>query len=171
MPNLGPGVPNNVSVTPVPLLVFTPTPNVTATARFFNPGSSTVYIGGANVSPLSGIPVRPGNRPVELANVNVSLYACSGYSTITLSGTTSTTALTNGGTAFTMTSGASLATSAYFALGSGTGIEYLQVSSVSTNGATVLSTTTPFLYDHAASVTVSTITATPGPLVVIAGAV
>ena len=171
MPNLGPGVPNNVSATPVPLLVFTPTPSVPATCRFYNPGSATIYIGGANVSPFNGLPILPGNRPLELQNVNVNLYACSGVNSIGATGTL-TGAAPAGVTLLTVAT-AGVTAGTYIRVGSGTGMEYLFVSSV-TGASTPWSatTSTATLYDHAASVTVATnVVAAAGPLSVSAGVV
>lgn len=169
MPNLGSGVPNNVSVTPVPLQVFTPTPSVQASCRFYNPGPSVVYIGGSNVSPSTGLPVLPGNRPVELQNVNVNLYACSGTSsqvaTTTISGASAA-----GTTGFTVAASlASMIVGAFVQVGNGTSAEWLQVVTVSASGLTI--TTTKTLYDHATGNTIATVAATPGPLSVTAGVI
>src|ERR1700677_199716 len=103
MPFLGAGVDNHVNVTPTPVLVFTPNPSAAAaTARFFNEGSATVYVGGANVSQFNGIPLMP-NQKVELSNVNGSLYACGGYSA-GANNTTMSGASAAGSTSFTVAS-------------------------------------------------------------------
>lgn len=171
MPNLGPGVPNNVSVTPIPLLVFTPTPNVPASCRFYNSGSSVAYIGGPNVSPVNGLPILPGNRPVELQNVNVNLYACSGVNSVANTGTLS--AATGAGTTSLTVATAAPTVGTYLRVGNGTGVEYLFVTAVS-GAATpwTATTSTATLYDHASGATVATVTsAAPGPLSVTAGVV
>jgi hypothetical protein len=168
--NLGPGVPANTSVTPIPTLVFTPTPSVPATCRFYNSGSSVVYIGGANVSPVNGFPILPGNRPVELQNVNVNLYACSGVAQVNTSGHATLSALNAAGsTTFTVATAAPTA-STYVQLGSGTSLEYLFVSSFTGSGTPwTVTTSTASLYDHISGSTMATVVATPNPLNVSAG--
>lgn len=166
MPQFPPGTPNNVSVTPVPLQVFTPTPGVTSSVRFYNPGPATVYVGLANVSPVNGLPIAPGNRPVELQNANTTLYACSGYSSAGAT-TTLSAATTAGSTTFTP--GTLLTAGSYYRIGNATGVEFVQAASVSASSA--VTTTTPLLYDHATGATVATLTVVPGPLSVQAGVV
>lgn len=164
MPNLPPGSPNNVSVTPAAMLVFTPTPSVQASVRFYNAGSGTAYVGGTGVTPGSGFPIPPGNRPLELQNINTNLYACSGIqsvgATTTLSG-----AAAAGATTFTVAS--AVVVGAWLRVGNGTGVEYVQVAS----GTGTVTTSSALLYDHAASATVATVTASPTPLSVQAGVV
>lgn len=169
MVNLPPGSPNNVNVTPIPLQVFTPTPNVQASCRFYNPGPGVVYVGGANVSPSNGIPILPGNRPVELQNVNVNLYACSGFSSVNAGGGITSAVNAAGSTLFTVTTHAPTANT-YIQLGNGTSLEYLFVSSFTGAGTPwTVTTSTGSLYDHVASSTLSTINAVPGPLSIQAG--
>lgn len=171
MPNLPPGSPNNVSVTPIPLQVFTPTPSVPSSCRFYNSGSGVVYIGGANVSPVNGLPILPGNRPVELQNVNVNLYACSGVNGVAATGTLSG-APAAGTTSLTVATVAPTANT-YIRVGSSTGVEYLFVTAVS-GAATpwTATTSTATLYDHASGTSVATVVNTSsGPLSVTAGVV
>lgn len=168
--NFPPGSPNNLSVTPVPVQVFTPNPSAQASIRIFNAGSSVVYVGGANVSPLSGFPVLPGNRPVDLQNVNVNVFMCSGASVVAATGTISaaTAAGNNSWTVATLNPGG---VGGYIRLGNLPGAEYLQIAT--TTGAVspwTITTTTNSLYDHAASATVATLTALPVPVSVQAGA-
>lgn len=172
MPYLGPGVPANASVTPIPTLVFTPTPNAAATCRLSNPGSATVYVGGANVSPVNGFPIPPGNRPVELNNVGVSLYACSAVASVNSSGHATLSALNAAGsTLFTVATAAPTA-GTYVQLGSGTSLEYLFVSSFTGAGTPwTVTTSTASLYDHISGSTMATVVAVPGPLNVSAGVV
>lgn len=164
MPNFPPGSPNNVNVTPAASLVFTPTPGVQASVRFWNPGSGTTYVGGPGVTPGNGLPILPGNRPVELQNVNVSLYACSGITSVGAA-TTVSGAVAAGATTFTVASAVTVG--AWLRIGNGTGVEYVQVSA----GTGTVTTSSALLYDHAASATVATVTASPGPLSVQAGVV
>ncbi len=171
MPYLGPGVPANTSVTPLPALVFTPTPGAAATCRIANPGSSVIYIGGPNVSPVNGIPVLPGNRPIELQNVNVSLYACSGVGAANAGNATLSGRNDAGSTLFTVATAAPTA-GTYVRVGSITGVEYLYVSSFTGAGTPwTVTTSTASVYDHATGSTVATVNAVPGPLLVTAGVV
>jgi hypothetical protein len=145
MPNLGPGVDQHINLTPVGVQVFTPTPGAPATVRLSNEGSGgTVYIGGAGVSPASGFPLLPGNVPVKLQNVNVNLYACSGYST-TAAATTLTAPANAGATSLAVTSGTGTVTGAYVLVGTGAGSELVQITA---GGGTATLTVTPLLYDH-----------------------
>ncbi|SRR6266568_76936 len=165
MPNLGPGVPNNVVATPAPLLVFTPTPGAAASCRFVNLGSSTAYIGGPGVSPGNGLPLAPGNRPVDLQTANVNLYACSGVSGVIATTTLTAAAVAAGATSFTVAAAVTAGT--YLRVGNSTGVEYVLASSVASN--TVVTTGTPIVYDHAASATVATVTPAATPLTISAG--
>lgn len=172
MPNFPPGTPNNVSVTPVPLQVFTPTPGVQASCRLYNPGPGTAYVGGANVSPSNGLPIPPGNRPVELQNINVNLYACSGNNGQAATNGTLTGAAPAGVTLLTVAT-AAVTANTYIRVGNGTGTEYLYVASVTGSSTPWTATTSSAtLYDHATGVTVATgVIAASTPLSVQAGVV
>jgi hypothetical protein len=155
MPYYGPGIPNNISVTPVATQVFTPTSGAAATCRITNPGPGTAYIGGVGVTPFNGLPVLPGNRPVQLQNVNASLYACSGVVSVGALGTLAG-ASTAGSLLFTVAT-AGVTAGTYIRLGNGSAMEYLSVASVTGAGTPWTATTsTGSLYDHAASCTVAT---------------
>ena len=159
MPYLGAGVANNAPVTPIPTAVFTPTPGVAATCRFYNPGGNVVYIGGANVSPVNGLPILPGNRPLELQNANTTLYACCGVGYANPGNGTLLARTDAGSTLFTVTTAAPTA-GTYVRVGSGTGVEYLYISTVVAVGGTpyTVTTSTASLYDHAVATTVATLT-------------
>src|SRR5580698_5979087 len=103
MPNLGPGNDQHVNTSPTPTWVFTPTPNAPSSVRFYNEGSNVVYVGQSGVTPFNGLPILPGNRPVEFQNVLATLYACSNASAGTVSATVSA-ALTAGTNSFTVAS-------------------------------------------------------------------
>jgi hypothetical protein len=167
VPNFPPGSPNNVSVTPVALLVFTPTPGVQASARFWNPGPATVYVGaGSNVNAANGFPIPPGNRPVELQNVNVPLYAASGGN-VAATSTLTAAALAAGVTTFTLSTATLNATGpGYLKIGNGSAVEYVSYSTITSSS---VATVTATQYAHGVSETVSTISAVPGPLSVQAG--
>jgi hypothetical protein len=146
MAYFGPGVPNNVNLTPTAMLVFTPNPSANSTVRIVNQGSSTVYVGGANVSANSGIPVAPLAR-IELPVMNTSLYAAGSYGPSTASSTTLAAATTAATTA--ITTAASVPTGSTLLIGNGSGTEF---ATVTVGGTTV--GTSPLLYDHASGAAV-----------------
>lgn len=167
MPNFPPGSPNNVSVTPINALVFTPTPGVQASVRLWNPGTSTVYVGVAGLTPANGLPILPGNRPIELQNINVPLYACSGVSSLGAPGTVAT-ATAAGVTSLTVATVAPTANT-YLKYGNGSSVEYVLVSAVAGAASPWTATTSATLLDHGANSTAATAVAVPGPLSVQAG--
>src|SRR5215469_15733964 len=144
--NFPPGSPNNVNVTPINQLVFTPTPNVQASVRLYNPGPSTVYVGVAGVTPANGLPILPGNRPIELQNINVNLYACSGVSSIGAPGTVSS-ATSAGVTALTVATVAPTV-GTYLRYGNGNSVEYLSVTAVAGASTPWTATTSATQLDH-----------------------
>jgi hypothetical protein len=171
MPYLGPGLSNNVNVTPAPVQVFTPTPGAAASCRFANLGSGVVYVGGANVSPVNGFPIYPGNRPVTLPNVGVNLYACSGVGIVN-AGNATLSAVTPAGTTSLTVATAAPTAGTYIRVGNGTGVEYLSVVSFTGSGTPWTATTsTATVYDHVTGATVATVAAVPGLLSVTAGVV
>jgi hypothetical protein len=171
VPNLGAGVDQHVNTAPVPTWVFTPTPSVSSTLRLYNEGSQIVYVGGANVSPINGLPLFPGARPLELQNIGSTIYTCSYASTVgsTISATLSANFVA-GGSSVPVTTGYStgiLVGSTIF-LGTGTAAEVLVVSATA---ATTITTSTVTLYDHKTAATVTLASTTPGQLRVTAGVV
>lgn len=174
MPYLGPGVGQTIQPTALPTWVFTPTPGQAATVRITNNSANIVYLGGSNVSQYNGLPLPPGNRPVELQNCPFTVYTAaaafpSGNNT-TISGSQ-----VQGVSAFTAAAGTGLYAGGTLQVGNGTNLEYVVVSTIvnlgGTTGTSTVTTTTPFLYDHAASSTVSTVTVRPGNVTVSAGIV
>jgi hypothetical protein len=167
VPTLPPGAPNNVSVTPIGLLVFTPTPGVQASIRVWNPGSSVVYIGGPSVTPVTGFPILPGNRPINIQNVGVPIYACSGVSSFAGSG--NVVAATVAGVTSLTVATVQPAAGSYIKYGNGNSIEYVQVNGAITGAGPWTVPTTATQLDHGANSTAATATATPGPLSIQAG--
>jgi hypothetical protein len=167
MPNLGAGVDQHVNVAAVPTWVFTPTPGVTATARFFNEGSQVAYIGQSYVTSVNGLPVLPNCR-VELPNVNVPLYAASGVNPSALNSTTLSGAQTAGASSFTVASGTGFAVGGTIQFDAGAQTEYLILLSGSSTIWTAAST---FLYNHATGVAAKNVTVNTAQLRVGAGAV
>ena len=168
MAYLGAGVDQVVNPTTTPQWVFTPTPNAPSSVRFYNLGTSVVYVGQANVSQFNGLPIYPGNRPVEFQNVLTTLYACSGVAAGTNSSTTST-ALTAGTNLFTVGSTTGYAVGSSLLVGNtGKGQEVVTVAGTT---ATAVTLATNLLYDHSTGSTVSTATASVGQLRITAGVV
>lgn len=169
MPNFGAGVDQHVNPAATPTWVFTPTTGAPSSVRFYNEGSGTVYVGQANVSPYNGLPIIPGNRPVEFQNVTTSLYACSAAGAGTSVTTLSAAVVAAGATTFTVATTAGFVAGSQLILGnSGKGQEIVSVASTTATVVTLNGTT---LYDHAASSTVSTAAVIPGQLRVTAGVV
>ena len=115
-----------------------------------------LYVGGVNVNPNSGFPILPGNRPVELQNVNVNLYACSGITGLGAPGTVAT-ATAAGVTGLTVAT-VSPTVGTYLAYGNGVSVEYLTVSAVVGAGGTPWTVTTSATrLDHAVNSTAATV--------------
>jgi hypothetical protein len=173
MPNLGPGVDQTLAPSVTPTWVFTPTPNAQATVRFYNYGTtSPVYIGLAGVTQYNGLPLYPGNRPVEFANMNVTMYACSGVSRTTTATGTLTSASTAGTTAVTLAAAvpAGLAAGTTILVGSTVNTTSLEANVVnSTTASSQLTFLNPLLYDHASATVVYTATPNTGSVRVTAG--
>jgi hypothetical protein len=168
MPTLPPGSPVVATPVPVAALVFTPTPAVQASVRIYNPGPGTVYVGGANVQPNNGFPVLPGNRPIELQNIGVSLYACCGVNATAALGIVAA-ATAAGVTALTVPTVAPTA-GTYIAYGNGTNVEYLLAGTVTGAVTPWTVQTSATRFDHAANSTAATVTAiTTGPVTFQAG--
>jgi len=148
--------------------VFTPTPGVQASVRFVNPGPGTVFVGAsANVNAAVGFPIAPGNRPIELQNIGVPMYAASGGNVVATS-TLTAAAIAAGASSFTLSSAALNTTGpGYLRVGNAPAVEYVSYSTINSSSVATLTSNTQ--YAHAASETVSTISAVPGPLSVQAG--
>lgn len=167
MPYYGPGIPVNTVPTVTPALVFTPTPGVAATCRISNNGTNTVYIGGANVSPFNGIPLAPGNRPIELQNCPFTIYTCSNVQGTGATKVVNANALPAGTTTFTVTTSGLAA--GPLILGNVGAQEVVNIASIASS--TVLTLSNATLYDHVASSTVQTAVAFPSNVTVSAGVV
>jgi hypothetical protein len=167
MPNFGPGVPQNLNPAVTPTWVFTPTPLAAATVRIANNGTSTVYLGGVNVSPFNGFPLPPGCRPVELQNCPFTIYTCSNAFGTGATKVVNANALPAGTTTFTVTTSGLAA--GPLILGNVGAQEVVNIASVASSTVITLSTGT--LYDHVASATVQTAVAQPTNITVTAGVV
>lgn len=166
MPNLGPGIPQNLTPAVTPTWVFTPTPGVTASVRISNNGGNTVYLGGPNVSPFNGLPLPPGCRPVELQNCPFTVYTCAGVSGQGTTKVVNANALPAGTTTFTVTTTGLVA--GPLILGNLGSQEVVNIASIASSTVITLSNAT--LYDHTVSATVQTAVAQSSSLTVSAGA-
>ncbi len=174
MPTLPPGTPNNVNLTYTPTWLFTPSTSATNTVRLFNNGRNTVYVGQADVTVNTGLPIMPGSKPVELSNVTQSLYAISTYSVGTLLGTVQT-ASTAGATTMTFSStvpSANLPVGTQFMIGSTINTSNQEVLNVAgSTSTTVLTTSTGAAFAHDTTNVVYAVAPTYGQLAVQGGVV
>lgn len=155
----------NVNLDAVPTWIFTPNSSAASNLQLTNLGSSILYIGQSGVTPNTGIPLNPGQKPIELFNVTQTLYACSRTSPGTAAATASTSAsVTVGTTSWTVASGgmANIPVGTYFLVGAGTSQEVLKVATSAST--TTITTTTGTLFEHYASEVFTTATYTVGQL-------
>ncbi len=174
MPNLGAGVDQHVNPAVTPTWVFTPTPSASSTVRFFNEGSNPVYIGGPGVTQYTGLPLYPGNRPVELQNANATMYAAAPVTAPVVRGTVGATAYTAGTTAITLTAAvpAGLAAGTYVLIGNTAQTNGMQAQLVATTTATSqLTFANPLVLDVANGNVVYSATFQPAQVRVTAGVV
>lgn len=173
MPNLGAGVDQHVNPGVTPTWIFTPTPSVTATVRLYNEGRYPVYIGTSGLNQADAVAIPAGCRPLEMANVTQTLYACSGVSITTQAATMSASPVTAGSTAITLTTTVptSLAAGTTIVVGNtaGTGWEAQVVNS--TTASSQLTFANALVNDHTSSSPVYLATAQLGQLRVTAGVV
>jgi hypothetical protein len=170
MPNLGAGVDQHVNTGVAPTWVFTPNPSGGSALRLYNEGSQLVYVGGPNVTPLNGLPLFPGGRPVELQNITGTVYTCSNSA---VGNNTAAATLGTGGiatvgtTLLTVTTmNSSFAPGTTLQLGTATNREYVVVASTA---STVVTLSNPTLYYHAVADVMTLATTTVGQLRVTAG--
>jgi len=188
MPYFGAGVDQHVNLTFTPTWLFTPTSGLPNTVRIYNEGRNVVYVGGVSVTQNTGIPLPPGNRPLELANITAPLYGVSAYAlgsqsftgpTAPLAGTLSTIsgATTAGTTAFSCATAIPLSAGlaqigAYWVTGNTfptqTGNQEIFVTATSAS-TTSLTTTNAALFPHQGGEPVYAATPTFGQVRVTAG--
>ena len=150
MATLPPGSPNWVNLSYTPTWLFTPVGTLPNTVILHNNGSNTVYVGQANVTTSTGLPIPPNSKPVKLTNVLTSLYAISAVSAGTLLGTV-TSASTAGSTTQVFYSGAvtALPPGTQFLIGSTLYTSNQEVLNVATSvGSTTVSTSSPAAFAH-----------------------
>jgi hypothetical protein len=175
MPNLPPGGSQHVNLTFTPTWLFTPVGSIQNNVRIYNEGQNPVYVGQADVTALTGLPVMPGSRPLELTNVTTSLYAVSAVSKGAVMGTVNTaaTAGTNviiitGGTFITTNQASTNQTVILANLTNTQNTEVVQLSAFGTTPAT-FTVTTNFAYAHGLADAMYVANATYGQVKVDAG--
>ena len=173
MPTLPPGTPNYVDLSFTPTWLFTPSTSATNNVRLHNYGRNVVYVGQADVTVNTGMPLMPGSPPVHLYNVTQSLYAISTYSIGTLIGTVST-ANTAGATVlnFTTQATAQLSTGSTVVVGSTaftSNQEMLSISTETGTAATAVTVSTSAQFYHPTTDAVYLGTATYGQISVRVG--
>lgn len=152
----------NPSVTPT--WVFTPNTSAASVVQFINIGQNPVYVGGSQVTQNNGLQIPAGTtKPVRLIGVTGQLYALSGVGNLAVAGTMSSSAVTVGTTAITMTATVptGLAAGAVCVIGStaGTGWEAQVVAS--TTASSQITFANPLVQDHVGSGVIYTATALP----------
>ena len=150
MPTLPPGSPNYVDLTYTPTWLFTPSTSAANNVLLHNFGSNTVYIGQADVTFQTGLPIPPKSKPVKLAGVTSSLYAVSAVSQGSLLGTISSSA-TAATTTLTMSTAAvnALPVGTQFIIGSSASTSNQEVLNVAGSTSTsVLTTSTATAFAH-----------------------
>jgi hypothetical protein len=174
--NLPPGTGQSVNPAVTPTWVFTPPTSGPATLRVTNTGRYPVYVGGSQLTQNNSLAVPPGGKGIELVGVTQTVYALSGVMPGSASGTMSSSAVTVGTTAITLTA----AVPAALAAGTTVLIGYSTVPSALGWEAQVVASTTassqitfanPLVQDHAGSGVIYTATAQYGQVGVTAGVV
>ncbi len=164
MPNLPPGSPNWVNLSYTPTWLFTPVTTLPNTVILHNFGRNTIYVGQANVTTTTGLPIPPSTEPVRLTNVLSPLYAISAVTQGALLGTVST-AGTAGSTTQIFSTGAvaALPPGTQFIIGSTLWTSGQEVLNVATSvGTTTVSTSTPAQFAHGTTDLIFAVTPTYG---------
>lgn len=170
--NLPPGTPNVVNPAVTPTWVFTPTTSAPATVRLSNTGRNPVYVGPAGVTQSGGLAIPPGGKTIELVGVLQTLYAVSPVAPVTLSATSSTSAVTAGSTAISLTTAvpSGLSAGTYCVIGSTANTGWEAQLIASTTASSQLTFANPLVNDHAQDL-VYTATFLPAQIVVAGGVV
>ncbi len=167
MPTLPPGTPNYVNLTYTPTWLFTPNTSAANNVRLHNFGQNMVYVGQADVTVNTGLPIAPGSKPVVLTNVTKSLYAISTYSVGSLLGTvgTATTAATTSITFSSTVPSANLPVGTQFMIGSTVNTSNQEVLNVAASvSTTALSTSLATAFEHDTTNVVYAVTPTYGQI-------
>lgn len=171
--NLGPGVDQHVNLSFTPTWLFTPTAGLANTVRLYNEGRNTVYVGQADVTVNTGMPLIPGVKPVELSGIGSSLYAISAITVGAVAGTAAVTT-TAASTTFILPAAAvtALPVGTAFVYGSTSSTSNQEVLVVATSASTTTITTTlASVFPHVSGDQLFLATPTYGQLRVTAGVV
>jgi hypothetical protein len=144
MPNLGPGVDQHVNLSFTPTWLFSPVSGQANSLRLYNEGRNIVYVGQADVTVNTGLPLAPGCKPVELTNVMSSIYAISAVTVGAVAGTAAVST-TAGSTTFILPAAAVTAVGVAgtsFVYGSTSSTSNQEVLVVATSASTTTITTT-----------------------------
>lgn len=161
----------------LPAFVFTPATGAGVppqTLKVTNIGSSPLYLGpAATLQTPNALPagVAPGAH-VLISPVTVSTYLAGPYVAGTATCTIAAAVSTAGSTAFTVstTVPASFPAGTSFLIGNAASSRELLVVS-STSASSVITSTTPSIYDHAQASTISTVVFSPVQAQVMTGAI
>src|SRR5690349_7181447 len=157
VPNLPPGTGNLVNPAVTPTWAFTPNTVASNTIRVVNTGRNVVYVGGSQVTKKNGL--------------TGSLYALSGVGGLVVAGTMSSSAVTVGTTAITLTATVptSMAAGAVVVVGSTAGAGWEAQVVASTTASSQITFANPLVQDHVGSGVVYTANAAYGQVQIVAG--
>ena len=143
----------------VPTVVYTPAPAGTPHAFLYNEGASPVYLGGSGVSTTQGLALAPNDK-IRLPYAGGTIWAVSGYNTVSPEGTVITATTTfPAGTILTSAAGTSFTAGMWIAIESGTPRQ--EIAQVLASNAGSVITAAPLQYAHGTATTFWQINAVP----------
>jgi hypothetical protein len=139
-------MPLNTFVGPDAVKVYDPTTNAgpLPSVVLVNNSTSTLYVGGAEVTQYSGLPFPAGNR-IEFPHATFAVWAVCGSTTTTPS-TTLSAAATEGTNTVTVVSATGFSAGMSISIGTGASAETAVIASIATNTFTL---TANLGFDHA----------------------
>ena len=156
-----------VTLTP-PVQVYVPPASGRPSVFIYNNGPNPVYVGGSEVTSVSGMMVPPAARVGVPAAVQ-GVFAVSGFNPTALVGTVSTNAA-QGGSVLTVASGGSaFTTGAFISIENGSARQEIQAVASQTGSSVTVAGA--FAFAHGSTVTFTAVTAATSVLTVSAGAV
>ncbi len=144
----------------IPTVVYFPPPAGAPHAFLYNAGPSTVYLGGSGVSTTMGLPVTANNK-VDLTNAfGGTIWAISGFNTISPQGTVITATSTfPAGTTLTDGAGTSFTAGMWIVIEAGTPRQ--EIAQVNGSNAGSVFTNAALQYAHGTAATYWQINAVP----------
>lgn len=143
----------------IPTVVYNPPPAGTPHVFLYNEGGSTVYLGGSGVSTTMGLALAPNDK-IRLPNAGGTIWAVSGYNTVSPQGTVITATSTfPAGTILTDAAGTSFTAGMWIAIESGTPRQ--EIAQVGGSNAGTVFTLAPLQYAHGTATTFWQINAVP----------